>query len=172
MGGVKLYDAQADPRQKTDIAARPPQVVNELRAKYEAYWADLPDQATTLSRHLLGARECPGVVLNGMDWYAGSSPWNSGAFRGGGNGAWAVTILKDGIYSFDCRVFPREANKPSGATKARIRVGEVEKEQVVDASSPGATFELDLKAGEYDLQTWLSSGRKERGALFVYVLSK
>jgi len=69
-------------------------------------------------------------------------------------------------------VFPREANKPSGATKARIRVGEIEKEQVVEASSPGATFELDLKAGEYDLQTWLSSGRKERGALFVYVLSK
>ena len=33
-------------------------------------------------------------------------------------------------------------------------------------------FELDLKAGDYDLQTWLNSGGKPVGALFVYVSAK
>jgi len=169
--GTKLYDALADPRQKQDVATRHPEVVAHLRAKYEAYWADLPDQASTLSRHLLGAKECPEVVLNGMDWYVGSAPWNVGHFRKRGNGAWPVTILKDGKYTFDCRVFPREANRPSGVTKAKIRIGGVEREQAVDASSLGATFELDLKAGDYDLQTWLTEDARERGALFVYVTS-
>ena len=33
-------------------------------------------------------------------------------------------------------------------------------------------FELDLKAGHYDLQTWLGSGKNSVGALFVYVSSR
>lgn len=170
--GAKLYDAQADPRQKNDVASRHPGVVAELRKKYEAYWADLPDQSRTLSRHILGAEACPQVVLNGMDWYTGDRPWHAGHFRRGGNGSWPVTVLKDGKYAFDCRIFPSEAEKPSGATRARIRIGDLEKELAVDAAAPGATFELDLKAGEYDLQTWLTQGGRERGALFVYVTSR
>lgn len=167
--GTKLYDIQADPRQKQDVASQHPGVVSQLRKRYEAYWADLPDPSTTLSRHHLGADDCPEVVLNGMDWYVGSRPWHSGHFRSGGNGAWPVTVLKDGRYRFDCRIFPREANKPSQVTKAKIKIGDVETEQILNTTSLGATFELALTAGDYDLQTWLTQGDKERGALFVYV---
>lgn len=167
--GTKLYDIQADPRQKTDVAADHPEVVQELREKYEFYWADLPDPETTLSRHLLGAEECPQVVLNGMDWYEGSSPWSSSHFRKPGNGKWAVTVEKDGTYAFECRHFPREAKKPHGAGHARILIGDVSAETEVDPGSEFVTFELELKAGEYDLQTWLKRDGKESGALFVYV---
>lgn len=170
--GAKLYDIKADPRQKKNVATSHQQVVKELREKYEAYWADLPDQATTLSRHLLGAKECPDVVLNGMDWYTGSSPWNSGAFRRGGNGAWPVTIVRDGRYVFDCRIFPREADKAMNATHAKVKIGEVVKEQAINTSDTRARIELDLKAGKYDLQTWLTVGKKTRGSLFVYVTAQ
>ena len=181
--GKQLYDILADPRQKHDIAFQHPEIVNKLNEKYEAFWRTIPDQSTTLSRHELGAKECPNVTLNGMDWYTGSRPWNSSSFKGTNreqNGAWAVTIVKDGTYSFELRRYPREADKAIGVTHARIRLGEVVREKQIEEIARFATFELNLKAGDYDLQTWLNSGsglnsdtgKHNYGALFVYVDAK
>ena len=47
----------------------------------------------------------------------------------------------------------------------------IEKEKSIEASPLGVSLELDLRAGNYGLQTWLSSGLKDRGALFVYAES-
>ena len=167
--GEKLYDIKADPRQKTDVSAAHGEIIKQLRAKYETYWASLPDQATTLSRHLIGAKECPQVMLNGMDWYEGSSPWASSHFGKPGNGKWAVSIVADGRYEFECRHFPREADKAMKQTHAKIQVGNVTGEVEIASNATFARFELDLKAGDYDLQTWLGEGEKPIGALFVYV---
>ncbi|MEM7394492.1 MAG: sulfatase-like hydrolase/transferase, partial [Verrucomicrobiota bacterium] len=167
--GEKLYDIEDDPRQKTDIAAQHPVVVKQLREAYEVFWADLPDQNETLSRHVLGAEACPEVTLNGMDWYRGASPWNRGAFRGKANGAWAVEVERDGRYTIECRHYPREAKKPAEADHARLKIGDQEWEQKVDETDEAVRFEVALKAGEYDLETWLSKGKRTRGALFVYV---
>jgi arylsulfatase A-like enzyme len=171
--GEKLYDIQTDPRQRTDLAAEHPDVVARLRSEYEAWWNHLPDQDSTLSRHLLGAAECPEVVLNGMDWYRGASPWNKGAFKGKSNGAWAVTVLRDGPYVFECRHYPREADLPAEATHARLVIGDNIHEVDLDENATHARFEVELKAGDYDLETFLSSSEgKSRGALFVYVTAK
>ena len=169
--GEKLYDIVADPRQKQDVAADHPAVVRKLRAKYEEYWSTMPNQAATWSRHLLGAKEAPEVVLNGMDWYKGSRPWASSHFKKPGNGAWPVTIRRDGRYRFECRHYPREAGKAMGRTRARIQVGEVTKEIEITEDAQFARIEVDLKAGEHELQTFLSGGQDEQiiGALFVYV---
>lgn len=171
VNGTQLCDILVDPRQKKNVADQHPDVMKELRAKYDTFWESLPDQKDTLSRHLLGAAECPNVVLNGMDWYVGSSPWNSGAYRRGKgkkqNGAWAVTILKDGTYTFDLHHYPREANRPHGQSTAKLKIGDVMKETKTDPASNYARISLDLKAGDYDLKTWLGEG--DFGALFVYV---
>lgn len=168
--GEKLYDIKADPRQASDVAGRFPEVVASLRKKYEAYWAGLPDPASTLSRHLLGAEECPEVVLNGMDWYEGGRPWASSHFKNPGNGKWAVMVERDGWYVFECRHFPREAGKAMGRVSARILVGDVAAEVEIGEEAASARFELKLEKGEYDLQTWLGDGNGgETGALFVYV---
>ena len=169
--GKELYDIKADPRQKSDVAAANPKVVERLRTRYEAYWASIPDQADTLSRHLLGADECPEVMLNGMDWYEGSTPWASSHFRKPGNGKWAVSIVTDGRYEFECRHFPREADKAIGKTHAKIQIGDLVRETEITGDATSARFVLDLKAGDYDLQTWLGK-EKPTGALFVYVSKK
>ena len=41
-----LFDKDADPRENHDVAKDHPEVVASLRAKYEAYWAGLPDRKT------------------------------------------------------------------------------------------------------------------------------
>lgn len=167
--GAKLYNIQADPRQANDVAGKHPEVMQRLRQAYEAYWSDLPDPNTTLSRHILGAEACPKVILNAMDWYQGDRPWDFRAFKRQSNGIWPVTIAQDGNYVFECRFYPREANKPLQASHAKIQIGDVMSEQVVNPGATYVNFEMELKAGDYDLQTWLSNKGQTRGALFVYV---
>ncbi|HAD21612.1 MAG TPA: hypothetical protein DCF87_05815 [Opitutae bacterium] len=170
VNGDKLYDITIDPRQNADIAQKNLKVVNQLRNAYEAYWADLPDQSTTLSRHLLGHPDClDEIVLNGMDWYRGASPWNSGAYNRPPNGAWAVTLSEKGRYQFECRRFPRAANKPVGASKAEIKIGDQKAESDIADGDKKVTFELNLKAGDYDLEASFANGQKRFGALWVYV---
>lgn|GEM_PF-3437091 len=132
----------------------------------------LPDQATTLSRHLIGAKECPQVMLNGTDWYWGRQPWASSHFGRQGNGKWALSIVADGRYEFECRRFPRGADKSMEQAHVKIQVGNVTSEVDIVGDATFARFELDLKAGDYDLQTWLINGGKPMGALFVYVSKK
>jgi hypothetical protein len=170
VGGEKLYDATVDPRQNDDVAGKNRPTVDKLRQAYEAYWDDLPDQATTLSRHLLGHPDCwEEVALNGMDWYRGASPWNNGAYNRPSSGAWAVTISEKGRYQFECRRFPRAADKKAAASRAEIRVGDHTAETDLDEGDKKATFELTLEAGDYDLEAWFANGKKRFGALWVYV---
>ena len=171
--GEQLYDIKADPRQKTDVRKKHPEVVKRLRKKYKAYWKDLPQQEVKLSRHFLGADACPDVVLNGMDWYRGAKPWNKRAFTARSNGAWPVTIVRDGRYVFECRHYPRESNMPAEATHAKLKIGATVHETNLEVSATHARFEVDLQAGDYDLETFMSFHDKPpRGALFVYVSAK
>ena len=72
-----------------------------------------------------------------------------------------------------CRHFPREANKPAEATVARLKIGESIVESVLDNNATHARFEVNLKAGDYDLETFMSAeGESPRCALFVYVSRK
>ena len=170
VNGAKLYDATVDPRQNEDLSGKHPNIVNQLRNAYEAYWADLPDQATTLSRHLLGHPDCRDeVALNGMDWYRGGSPWNNGAYNRPSIGAWAVTISEKGSYRFECRRFPRAADKSAGASGAEIKIGDRTAKTDLSEEAKKATFELTLEAGNYDLETSFANGKKRFGALWVYV---
>ena len=170
VNGAKLYDVSVDPRQNTNIAQKNPTVVNQLRNAYEAYWADLPDQSTTLSRHLLGHPDClDEIVLNGMDWYRGASPWNSGAYKRPTNGVWAVTLSEQGRYQFECRRFPRAAKKAIGASMAEIKIGSHTAESNLADGDKKATFELTLEAGDYDLEASFANRHKRFGALWVYV---
>ncbi len=170
VNGAKLYDVTVDPRQNTDIAEKNPEVANELRKAYEAYWADLPDQATTLSRHLIGHPDCEEeVILNGMDWYRGASPWNNGAYKRPPNGAWAMTVVQKGRYRFECRHYPRAADKRIDASKAEIKIGDHTAESDLADGDKKATFDLTLEPGDYDLEASFAKGKKRFGALWVYV---
>ena len=80
------------------------------------------------------------------------------------------SVILTGRYTFDCRIYPREANKAVEADHAKLVIGDVVAETSIESGATHAKFELNLKAGDYDLETLLSrEGKKPRGALFVYV---
>jgi hypothetical protein len=101
VNGRELYDMIRDPGQRRDIAKDNPEVVNQLRAAYQRYWADVSvnDQGWR-GRPILGTTNAPEVELCGEDWFTtqGNCPWNQGAVAGGAAafGRWPVRFAEAG----------------------------------------------------------------------------
>ena len=173
VGGNELYDISRDWSQLNNVAEDHPEVVETLSEQYDRFWNTLPPPSDLLSRHILGAPEAPDVRLVCMDWYLGANPWHQlHLTRNKENGVWAVDVDRDGRYQFELRWYPREAPKSIGATQASIRVGPVYEQQSMQASDEKAVFELQLKAGNYDLETafQLSPEANQTGSFGAYFL--
>lgn len=113
VNGRELYDIKADQEQRCDIAGKHPEVVAELRAEYEKWWAVVSKQydemiplfigrkPTTLSSHDMRNEEC-------------DVAYSQGQIRRGKNtiGYWEIEVEEDGIYRFALRRWPASANRP------------------------------------------------------------
>jgi arylsulfatase B len=190
---LELYDIQADPGQKTDLAAREPAVVAQLKAGYETWWRLVSARADEYARIVIGdPRENP-VRLTAHDWHGNGAlaTWNQRSILNGplANGFWALEA-RPGRYRIALRRWPAELNLPLGAAytpepgnreqtpgkaiaglrTARLKLGAQEREAKVDPAKPTVLFELRLPAGPVELQTWLiAEDGTERGAYYVDV---
>ncbi len=140
INGKELYRIQDDPGQTRDLAPEYPEVVREMTAFYDAWWAELePTFAQTTEIHL-GHPEHPVVSLTGHDWIQEElPPWNQQHIRLGDGyahairkarqgkkaesapenpprslhrGHWAVKAVTGGAYSVSLRRWPVEADIP------------------------------------------------------------
>lgn len=141
INGKELYDIGADPGQRNDIAAENPEVVAEMRAFYDQWWAELEPTFSQTTEIYLGHPEHPVVSLTAHDWIQEVyPPWHQGSIRAADRkqkgseklkhlGHWAVKALRDGKYQVALRRWPVEsgvainASLPAGkdvpgATKA------------------------------------------------------
>ncbi len=197
--GTALYDIAADPGQRQDVAAQHPEVVNRLRAGYEAWWDEVSRQfdgtiPITLGR-TAGVTDC----LTTHDWRNDpvACAWNQSDIRAElvCNGYWEVDIDLAGRYRFELRRWPREADlaiasgiagplKPFTAeirhgwgggraiamATARLRIGDRIWVQPVGPDQKTVDFDVDLDAGETQVQTYLTDADgQEWGAYYVYV---
>ena len=175
INGRELYDLQADPGQRKDVAAQHPQTVAELTRAYEQWWESLKPAFGQPVRIHLGSRAEPVVQLHPHDWHVtgqAQSPWHQGHVRSGhiGNGHWEVDVRRQTRYRVELRRWPRHLNQSIEATAARIRVGDRELHRAISADATHIVFELELAPGPAQLQTWLTlADGKQRGAFFVYV---
>jgi arylsulfatase len=130
---------------------------------------------------------------------AGQTMVTEGSLPGGRpqpvlNGPWNLRITRAGVYTISLRRWPREADAPlSGSVpayqgvdgsfpagkalpiaKARLRVGTFDATLPVNATDKEAVFEMRLKPGRTQLQTWFydAQDRELCGAFYVEVLRK
>jgi len=189
----ELYDIQADPGQKTDVAAKNPKVVEEMRAAYEDYWKVASERGEQVSRIVLGNPAENPARLTSHDWHSAGSEktWNQRGIRNAPavNGHWTVEVEKGGRYRIELRRWPRELDLPVnaayedphhnreqasgasiGATQARLEIGGVERTVAVSDDDKAATFQVKLPKGPADLKTtFTSADGTERGAYYVYI---
>jgi len=181
INGKELYDIQADPAQKKDLADSNPQIVEELRRSYEQWWADLSQGFDKYCEIVIGSDKQNPTRLMSHDWHGPNPPWSQEVVRSGSqaNGFWAVEIQRDGTYEFELRRWPREADAPINeaiaggkaivATKARLKVADEDLTRPVPHDAHSVTFRVELKAGKTRLQTWLTGDNgTSRGAYYVY----
>jgi arylsulfatase A-like enzyme len=176
INGRELNDINLDPGQKQNVADQHPDVVSRLRAAYEDWWTSLEPRFDDYAWIVQGSDHENPARLTCHDWHAPSRqvPWNQQAVKSmpQANGYWMVEIERDGEYAFTLRHQPTDARFPLRATKARLKIGDVEASAPVPPDVTAVTLTATLKAGRYRLQTWLEDDRsgESRGAFFVQVM--
>ena len=173
INGKYLYDLETDRAQKKDISKQHPKIVAELRSSYDAWWDSVSEKFSQYVRIPLGSQAEPDVLLTCHDWHAteGEVPWNQGKIRSdlSSNGFWAVDVMQPGKYEITLRVRPTGVKYKFKSGKARIKVGEQEQQVSIEEGQDVITMSIDLPAGPALLQTWISEGKKVRGAYYVDV---
>ena len=173
INGKYLYDLETDRAQKKDISKQHPKIVAELRSSYDAWWDSVSEKFSQYVRIPLGSQAEPDVLLTCHDWHAteGEVPWNQSKIRSdlSSNGFWAVDVMQPGKYEITLRVRPTGVKYKFKSGKARIKVGEQEQQVSIEEGQDAITMSIDLPAGPALLQTWISEGKKVRGAYYVDV---
>ena len=182
ISGKELYDVEGDPSQKDNIADKHPEVVDSLRRRYDDWWADISRRFGEYCEIIIGSDQENPSRLMSHDWHSPSPAWSQDAVRSASlaNGFWAVEVARDGTYEFALRRWPIEVDEPINAaipggkaisaTKARLKITDVDVSMPVANDGRAAVFQVSLKAGKTPLQTWfIDNDGTSRGAYYVYV---
>lgn len=172
-GEQRLYDIQADPAQRNDVSLEHPDVVAELRDRYPPFWDRVSTRLTPVRIDVGNPVESP-TVLCSQDWYmpTGNPPWNFQSISRlpRVTGPWMLEVKRPGRYRITLRQFPKEADKPVVAQRAKIKIAGMTRESPVEPESKGVVFEIGLPAGPTQLLTWLyDKNGKAGGAYFAEV---
>jgi len=168
VNGSKLYDAQNDWLQKTDLAADYPEVVSGLKASYEEFWNSLPPVDAIRPLQVLSGPNVFETRLDTQCWYKGDQPFRQAQLARKLNGTWVVEVPEDGLYQFELRRYPKDAPRAIGADRASLTIGSKSVSINIDSSDASANLELALSQGTYDMKTTFNNNDKW-GAYFVYV---
>jgi len=185
ISGKALFDIDADPGQRNDVAVEHPEVVDRLLGEYDRWWAGVSERFGDASPIVLGSDDENPTQLTGFDWHT-KTPWNQGHVRAGAqmNGFWAVEIAEEGEYEIALRRWPKEVDAPITsaapggkavpATTARLRIGDLELTKPVGKEDRAIVLRTRLKPGKTTLQTWFvdEESGQSRGAYYVYVTRK
>jgi len=179
INGQELYNINADPGQKNDIAKANPGQVAKMRAFYHKWWAELEPTFTQTTEIHLGHPDHPKVTLTSHDWLNAAPPWNQGMIRKAQGshkkkfgGHWAIKVLEEGTYKISLLRYPEEANLPINAT---VPAGKnVPGARKAFRTNPGVTLEattaaLLLNGKEVATKT---VGKKDTAITFTTKLTK
>lgn len=158
----ELFDMLADPYETRDVAAEHPEIVTDLKRRYDQWFDDVGgDRPENFApQHiLLGTSHENPVILTRQDWrgiVAGKKFY----------GHWLVNVTEAGSYDVTLRFKPMQ--KPA---TARFELGSVKLEQPAGEGSETVSFRnIALPAGPGQLEAYLDTNGQTIGVMFVEVL--
>ena len=175
INGEELYDVEADPDQSTDAAVLNPEVVEHLRSSYDDWWTSLSPVFDDLVRIVVGTEVENPVELTSHDWRTDDEAdiaWAARHVYAGhaGNGYWALDVARGGRFRVELRRWPRHMGLWMEVVKAKLRIGNVEKEAALSHYDTVAVFDVELPPGPTELKTWLTArDGTQKGAYFVEI---
>ena len=110
----ELYDMSADPGQTTNVIDKHPDVTEQLKRDFDAYWKRVTPNDRERVKFIVGHPNDPETFLQPMDWYLPRPPWNHQHVSQGAQqcGEWWIAAAESGTYRFEARRWPSEVNAP------------------------------------------------------------
>ncbi|MBL7139963.1 MAG: arylsulfatase [Planctomycetes bacterium] len=157
----ELYDIPADPGEKQDVAAGHPEIVQRLRAAYEAWLKDVSaTRGYDPPRIYLGSTHENPVRLSRQDWRGPDAGWTPTSL-----GYWEVHVAQAGAYEVAFLFQPAKKERT-----AVFELGDVRSSAKVPAGDGRCTFEnVTLKAGDGRLHARLEGDGPPVGVNYVIV---
>jgi arylsulfatase A-like enzyme len=156
----ELFDIPNDPFEQNDVAAKQPEVVRDLKARYDAWFKDVTAtlKANRPRIHVGSEHENP-TVLTRQDWRGPAAGWGPNDV-----GHWDVFIERTGKYKVTVTFDPAKAER-----KVLLRVGGTEPTATLAAGKSAAAFEnLAIGKGDAQVEAWADGGKKS-GAKYVEI---
>ncbi|MBI4876318.1 MAG: arylsulfatase [Acidobacteria bacterium] len=156
--GKELYDLQADPAEKNDLAASRPEIVGRLRKGYEDWLRDVSsDHDYVPPRIYVGTPHENPVVLTRQDWRVPPDA------RGPATGWWEVDVRRAGDFDISATL---ELAETDG--EARFELGNIRRTVRVAKDATQCRFGLiPLVAGPGRLRATVVTDARTTGARFV-----
>ena len=202
INGEELYHLTDDPGQDRDVAARHPDVVQQLRADYEAWWEDIEPVFSEVPAISVCPPQESVTVLHSHDMHADEGyemvPWNQEQVRKGfrSEGWYAVQVPEAGTYTIEVMRWPPEADttlraelpaEPAlpGTTveagvvgqslpirRAGLSINTEELAQPVSDTTDRAVFRVAIPAGHHRLEAWFEDEQREVSAAYYVRIRK
>ena len=180
--GTELYDIKTDAKHSNDVALQHPEVVEQLRGKYDGFWDDVSREHNLTSYMVIGSDHSPVVTLSSHDWLLDQlPPWNQPHVIAGDvalESHWAIEVERDGDYEISLRRWPVEADKgindgtygkAYSYKKARLRIGDIDQSMDIPAGAKEVTFKVHLKKGVTKLAPLFIDGDFQATPYYAYV---
>jgi len=169
---TQLFDMAADPGEQNDIARQHPDIVRDMRAAYESWFADVTQGIRSPVRIPLGDPKANPTTLTTQDICGPGAPqlpfsWTgarrllAGELRGAGY--WNVEVVRRGTYELTYRLGPEEADwiPPLKPGRVQLKLGSIEYEREISPDAREVRFRLDLETGPGELEAYLTGQRKD-----------
>lgn len=146
---VELYDLQEDPGEADDLASEHPEIVADLRARYDAWFEDVKAsrQFTPGVIHLGADRENPAVLCRYQD----------STYVDGRPTTWSVHVDDAGRYEMTVHLSEEEQGR---AGEIVVSINGEERRKATEADAPTAVFELP--SGPAELEIWFEAAGRVR----------
>ncbi|MBI1390678.1 MAG: sulfatase-like hydrolase/transferase, partial [bacterium] len=161
VNGKELYDLKDDPAESTDIAAKHPDIVAEMRKAYLDWFRDVSGERGYEPPliHLGDPREKV-ARLTPQDWRGPDAGWSRDDV-----GYWEVEVMREGNYSAKL-IFDEAPDDGYAIFKLRT----VLKETPIQKGQTELTLKnVDLPKGQGRLEAWLRYGKQASGMNYVEV---
>jgi hypothetical protein len=159
VNGAELYDLEADPGEKKNVAADHPDIVRSMRAGYEAWLKDVSaTRGYDPPRIHIGTPHENPTTLTRQDWRGPRASWGAD-----GLGHWEVEVVAAATYEVTLRFRP--VRKPAEAT---FKLGDVTLTKPLEKGAASCVFgDVVLKPGDGRVEAWVTEGGKTVGVHFV-----
>jgi len=146
VNGKQLYDIEADPAQRSDVASGHPDVVAKLKADYDAWWDDISPVFEKDARIIVGHEAENPSRLTCHDWLTSGDapPWNQSQLRKAqsGIGHWALKVVQAGKYRISLRRWDGEGAVKDLTIGADVEPGDPVEGLAAYRETPGMGLEI------------------------------